>query len=110
MVASDVVGHKTLASGMALRDLFGASARGILSVESDAPVSVTARQRTVNLRGELIEVELPALGAGRRFPYVPNGKGLSTELRLVNPLPTDATGFIELRLANGEPAQEAILR
>ena len=95
---------------IALRDLFGASARGILSVESDAPLSVTARQRTVNLRGELIEVELPALGAGRRFPYVPNGKGLSTELRLVNPSSTDTTGFIELRLANGEPAQEAILR
>ena len=91
-------------------DLFGASVRGILSVESDAPLSVTARQRTVNLRGELIEVELPALGAGRNFPYVPNGKGVSTELRLANPSTTDATGLIELRLANGEPAQEAILR
>ena len=59
---------------IALRDLFGASARGILSVESDAPLSVTARQRTVNLRGELIEVELPALGAGRRFPMFPMAK------------------------------------
>ncbi len=64
----------------------------------------------MNLRGELIEVELPALGVGRRFPYVPNGKGLSTELRLANPSTTDATGLIELRLANGEPAREAILR
>ena len=91
-------------------ELFGASARGILSVASDAPVSVTARQRTANLRGELIEVELEALGAGRKFPYVPNGKGLSTELRLANPSTTDATGLIELRLANGEPAHDAILR
>ena len=95
---------------MSVRDLFGASARGILSVESDAPISVTARQRTVNLRGELIEVELPALGSGRRFPYIPNGKGLSTELRLANPSVAEATGFIELWLANGEPALEAILR
>lgn len=106
MVASDVVGHETLASGMALRDLSGASARGILSVESDAPVSVTARQRTVNLRGELIEAELPARGAGPRFPYVPNGKGLSTELRLVNPSPTDATGFIERGLQTASPHEK----
>jgi len=70
---------------ISVRDIFGASARGILSVESDTPVSVTARQRTMNLRGELIEVELRALGTGRRFAYVPNGKGLSTEIRLANP-------------------------
>jgi hypothetical protein len=95
---------------ISVHDLFGASARGIVSLDSDAPVSVTARQRTVNLRGELIEVELPALGGGGRIPYVPNGKGLSTELRLANPSATDATGFIELWLATGEPALEAILR
>ena len=101
--------HPVKQRAIAVRDLF-AAARGIVSDESDAPVSVTARQRTVNLRGELIEVELQALGAGRRFPYIPNGKGLSTELRLANPSTTDATGLIELRLANGEPAREAISR
>ena len=47
---------------------------------------------------------------GRHVPYVPNGNGLSTELRLASSSDATARGHIELRLPDGEPAEVAILR
>ena len=89
---------------------FGDGVRGLLEIESDVAVSVTARQTTVNLRGEAIGVELPALTTGANFAYVVNDAGFATELRLANTSTAAATGLIELRLPDGALARDALLR
>lgn len=95
---------------VSIGERFGDFVRGILEVESDVAVSVAARQTTVNLRGERIGVALPALTSGASFAYVPNGAGLSTELRLANVSAAEASGVIELRLSDGALARDALLR
>ena len=106
--------ERTVMAGQQLRLELGGhfqqGVRGILEVESDVEVSVTARQTTVNLRGETVELELPALATGGSFAYVPNGAGLATELRLANMSAAEATGVIELRLSDGTLARDALLR
>jgi len=95
---------------VSIGERFGDGVRGILEIESDVVVSVTARQTTVNLRGETIGVVLPALTNGTSFAYVVNGAGLATELRLANTSAVEATGVIELRLPDGALARDALLR
>lgn len=94
-------------------DLFGDEVTGVVSVEADRPVGLAARQITTTLRGEVVAVSLPPLGdsAGAAdFPYVPNGGGLSTEIRLANLSTVEAKGAIEFIRADGTRAADTILR
>ena len=57
---------------------------GSLSLGSDVPVAVTARQLTTNLRGDEILTEIPVLkdsteDVARLFPYT-DGSGDSTQV------------------------------
>jgi len=95
---------------LSLRDQFGDDAYGIVELESDVAVTVTARQIVSNIRAEIIETELPALVSGMYFPYVSNGQGMSTEFRFANLSSNRAEGELEFVLPDGEPASDTILR
>lgn len=90
--------------------LFGTGARGVLELRSSVPVTVTARQHVTNIRGEIVESELPPLSRGGVFPYVPNGGGLSTEFRLANVSGERAEGRLAFLMPSGEPADATIIR
>jgi DNA-binding beta-propeller fold protein YncE len=83
---------------------------GVLSVESDGYVVVSVQQRTLNLRGEIIEAVIPAITSGDVIPYVGNGGGLSTEIRLINRSNQELTGHLEFYQPDGQLASETILR
>ncbi len=108
--------ERSLAAGrqltITLSELFGERASGIVRIESDEPVGVTARQLTTNFRAETIAVELPDLEtvSGRLFSWVPNGAGLSTEVRLAHLGPGTMEGHLEFRTADGTLDRETILR
>ena len=95
---------------LSVRTAFGAAARGVVQLSSSLAVTVTARQRVTNIRGEAIESELPPLSPGSLFPYVPNGGGLSTEFRLANVSTERVQGQLEFLLPTGMPATGTILR
>ena len=89
---------------------FGAGARGVMELRSSVPVAVTVRQQVTNIRGEVVESELPPLSPGSVFPYVPNGGGLSTEFRLANVSGERAEGQLAFVMPSGEPADATIIR
>ena len=89
---------------------FGAGARGILELRGSVPVTVTVRQQVTNIRGEIVESELPPLSTGSVFPYVPNGGGLSTEFRLANVSGERVEGHLAFVMPSGEPADATIIR
>ena len=92
-------------------ELFGGGVRGVVSVEAELPVGISARQVTTNLRAEEIAVALPPLEAGPvDIAYVPNGDGLSTELRLANLAATETQGVVEFRTPTGDRAADTVLR
>ena len=84
--------------------------RGLVTLNSDQPVVMTAHQKTLNLRGELIDTELPELASSASIPYVVNGGGLSTEIRIGNLSTREAIGEMEFNLPDGGPAKQTILR
>ncbi len=98
--------QRTVSARMA----FGEGARGVLELRATVPVSVTASQHVTNIRGERVESELPALSRGGVFPYVPNGGGISTEIRLANVSGERAEGHLAFLLPSGEPADSTIMR
>lgn len=108
------VSEFTLASGnqavRSLRELFGEEAHGILELESDAAMTIAARQIVANIRTEIIETELPPLAFGSHFPFVGNGQGISTEFRFANVSSRPAEGELEFISPDGEPAKNTILR
>jgi len=89
---------------------FGAGARGVMELRSNVAVVVTARRHVTNIRGEVVESELPPLSSGAVFPYVPNGGGLSTEFRLANVSGDRAEGQLAFLRPSGEPADATIIR
>jgi hypothetical protein len=89
---------------------FGAEVSGVVELESDVEITVTARQSVTNISGDLIESELPPLVAAPYFPYVHNGQGISTEFRLANPSARRMEGQLEFARPGGEPADATILR
>jgi len=95
---------------ISLRGIEGQSIHGIVGFSSDRPVTLTALQKTLNIRSEIIEMELPPISEAAYFPYVPNGGGLSTEFRLANVSVQQAGGQLEFVTPNGEPATATILR
>ena len=92
------------------QEVFDDGARGVLELRSNAAVTVTVRQHVTNIRGEVIESELPPLSSGAVFPYVPNGGGLSTEFRLANVSGDRAEGELAFLRPSGEPADATIIR
>ena len=95
---------------LSIRELAGAAAHGVVTVNSETAIVVAARQTTLNIRAESIETELPAVAANAFIPYVPNGGGLSTEFRLSNLSENTADGALEFLLPSGDPASGTILR
>ena len=93
-----------------VRDLAGANARGRLTITSSAPVAVAARQKTLNVHSEYIDVGLPALTGAAIVPLVRNGQGVSTEFRLANAGSRAISGTLRFVTATGEPAVATILR
>ena len=91
-------------------EVFGAGARGAVELRSNMAVTVTARQQVTNIRGEVVESELPPLSSGAVFPFVPNGGGLSTEFRLANASGDRAEGRLAFLRPSGEPAEATIIR
>ena len=89
---------------------FGAGARGVMELRSSVPLAVTVRQQVTNIRGEVVESELPPLSPGSVFPYVPNGGGLSTEFRLANLSGERVQGQLAFAMPSGEPADTTIIR
>ena len=85
-------------------------AQGILRVMSEQEIVVSALQRTLNIRGEMIESGLPKIQAATLYPYVINGEGFSTEIRLANTTAQEMTGQLEFHLPDGQAASETILR
>ena len=81
--------------------------KGTLHLFSDAPVSLHAEQKTVNLRGEPVSMQLPVFGpdsAGTGATLdVTDGRGFVTELLMVNTGNTAAEGELSLRTSEGEP-------
>lgn len=99
-----------------LADLFNVrSYRGALRLWSDAPLALSARRITRNMRGDLIEneisyVNLISSGSGLlEFPDISEGQGLATEILLVNPSGETAEGQFRFAGAAGN-AKEIILR
>ncbi len=109
-VVKRIAAHQQLT--VRLTDLFGDRAQGVVRLESDVPVGVSARQITTNFRAESIAVELPQVEprAGTQFGYVANGGGVSTEFRLVNLSLAPVGGTLEFRTPSGQLARETILR
>ena len=113
-LAGHGIARDTVAPGaqvvVSLRDEFGADAHGVVELESDLELTVSARQTVTNLRAEVVEAELPALSGGTFFPFVPNGQGLSTEFRFANLSDDRIDGTLVFMQSNGEPAAGTILR
>ena len=112
-------GTQTVATGelargeqtvLSVRALAGAGANGIVSVTGGDALVVAARQETTNIRAERIDVELPPVGVAQFAPYVPNGAGLATEIRLANTASEPSVGTLRLLEPDGEPASATILR
>ncbi len=89
---------------------FGVGASGVVELDSDIEITVTARQSVTNISGDLVESELPPLTSASYFPYVHNGQGVSTEFRLVNLSAERVDGQLVFARPNGESANETILR
>jgi hypothetical protein len=108
------IGSNDVAAGeqvsLGLGELAGNHVVGLLSVTSSAPVTISARQVTTNLRAEQIVLNLPALTEISHVPLVINGDGISTEIRLANNGQEGQTGQIEFSLPNADPATATILR
>lgn len=100
-------GEQTVLSVQALA---GADAHGVFSVTGDDTLVVAARQETTNIRAEQIDVELPPLGDARFAPYVANGAGIATELRLATIASEPIAGTLRFLEPDGEPATGTILR
>ena len=85
---------------------------GSITIISDVPVAVSARQITMNIRGDEILTGIPILqGLSQTplmFPYV-DGSGQSTQLYIVSDDETDIDSEIEFFKTNGEKL-EVILR
>ena len=79
---------------------------GSLVLVSDVHIAVSARQTTVNVRGDEILTELPILtkpsGGPLLFPYI-DGNGLSTQLSVVAGPEGSADSTIDFFQHDGEP-------
>ena len=95
---------------LSVRALSGDGAKGVFSVTGDASLVVTAHQTTANIRAEQVDVELPPLGDAQFAPYVPNGAGIATEVRLANMSSEPAAGLLVFSESDGESATGTILR
>ncbi len=95
---------------LSVRALAGASANGVFSVSGGDAIVVAARQETTNIRAEQVDVELPPLGDAQFAPYVPNGAGIATEVRLANTASEPTAGTLLFTGPDGAPASLTILR
>jgi len=95
---------------LSVRALAGSGANGVFSVAGDDTLVVAAHQQTTNIRAEQIDVELPPLRNARFAPYVPNGAGIATEIRLANTSSEPVAGKLRFLEPAGEPASATILR
>ncbi|WP_428098300.1 hypothetical protein [Candidatus Rariloculus sp.] len=95
---------------LSVRALAGAGANGVFSVTGDDTLVVAARQETTNIRAEQVDVELPPLSNGAFAPYVVNGAGIATEIRLANGSSERIAGTLTFLQPDGEPATGTILR
>jgi hypothetical protein len=80
--------------------------KGTIHIFSDAPVSIHAEQKTINIRGEAISMQMPVFGPGavrQVVPHLVDGRGYSTELVLVNTGNAPAAGQLSILTPNGEP-------
>ena len=111
---TQTVATRELAPGeqavLSVRALAGASANGVFSVSGDDALVVAARQQTTNIRAEQVDVELPPLGNAKFAPYVPNGAGIATEIRLANTASEPTAGTLLFLEPDGAPASRTILR
>ena len=111
---TQTVAMRELAPGeqtvLGVRALAGDGANGVFSVTGADSLVVAARQETTNIRAEQIDVELPPLGDAPFAPYVSNGAGIATEIRLANTSSEPAAGMLQFREPDGTPASGTILR
>jgi DNA-binding beta-propeller fold protein YncE len=81
--------------------------KGSLRVVSDAPISVTAQQTTVNVRNETITSEIPSIttetAAPLVFPRFVDGPHIATQLFVLNKGNASTRGRIEFFNEKGEP-------
>ena len=86
--------------------------KGSVRVVSDVPVVVSATQHTESVEGNLIEVELPVIDpdiSSRGVPLLLDGDGVASEIVLLNPTESVASGALRLFSETGQP-REMILR
>lgn len=110
----ETIASRELAAGeqavLSVRALAGAGANGVFRVTGDDALVVTARQETTNIRAEQIDVELPPLSAAPFVPFVANGAGIATEIRLANMATEPIAGTLDFVSPDGTPATGTILR
>ena len=80
---------------------------GTLAVTSDLPIVLAGEQMTQNIEGQPIMTEIPYMDSRSRnmpvlFPLIMDGKGMTTELRLVNPGKVYSKGDLEFSTLQGE--------
>ncbi len=92
---------------VSLAQLFGFSRfHGTLRLVTDAPVVVTAERSTSNLRNEPISMQIPLVTTelgGPVVPFMADGNGLTTEVFLMNPSPSQISGQMFTLRPTGQP-------
>jgi hypothetical protein len=98
------------------RELLGDSdTRGLVTVDSTVPVTITALAEIRNARGELILSEAPRVAdtprvgnSSRVIPRIINGAGHRTRIRLMNPSDEPLAGRISFFTPTGEDGDSAV--